>query len=46
MKGGRSATEAHMPLRRRPSEPSPTATYLFGRHLIGNEDWRQFIEGW
>jgi 5-methylcytosine-specific restriction endonuclease McrA len=45
-KGGRSAVEAHMPLRRRPDEPSPSATYLFGRHLQENEDWREFIEGW
>ncbi len=46
LKGGRNAVEAHMPLRRRPTEPSPTASYLFGRHLAGNEDWKQFIEGW
>ena len=45
-KGGRSSAEAHMPLRRRPAEPSPTAYYLFGRHLQDNEDWREFIEGW
>ena len=45
-KGGRTAVEAHMALRRRPHEPSPTAVYVFGRHLQENEDWRQFIEGW
>jgi 5-methylcytosine-specific restriction endonuclease McrA len=45
-KGGRSAAEAHMALRQRPTEPSPTASYLFSRHLQENEDWRQFIEGW
>jgi 5-methylcytosine-specific restriction endonuclease McrA len=45
-KGGRNVAEAHMALRRRPTEPFPTASYLFSRHLQENEDWRQFIEGW
>jgi 5-methylcytosine-specific restriction endonuclease McrA len=45
-KGGRSAAEANMNLRRRPSEPAATANYLFGRHLGENADWRKYIEGW
>jgi 5-methylcytosine-specific restriction endonuclease McrA len=45
-KGGRSAHEANMALRRRPMEPAPTANYLFGRHLSENADWAKYIDGW
>ncbi len=45
-KGGRTASEAHMILRRRPTEPSATATYLFGRHLKENAEWVKYIQGW
>jgi 5-methylcytosine-specific restriction endonuclease McrA len=45
-KGGRSAIEAHMPLRRNPAEPAATAAYLFGRHLADNADWAKYIDGW
>lgn len=45
-KGGRTHTEAGMALRHRPAEPSPTADYLFGRHLADNADWKKYIEGW
>lgn len=45
-KGGRLAGEADMALRRRPSEPAPTVSYLFGRHLAENEEWRKYLEGW
>lgn len=45
-KGGRTASEARMLLRHRPAEPSPTAAYVFGRHLQDNEEWREFIQGW
>ena len=45
-KGGRMLTEANMPLRHAPMEPSPTAIYLFGRHLTENAGWVQYLEGW
>ncbi len=45
-KGGRTLNEARMRLLRHPFEPSPTASYLFGRHLQTNRHWRRFIEGW
>jgi 5-methylcytosine-specific restriction endonuclease McrA len=45
-KGGKSPAEANMSLRRQPYEPKATAAYRFGRHLNGNEEWLQFIEGW
>jgi 5-methylcytosine-specific restriction endonuclease McrA len=45
-KGGRTAGEANMHLRRGPAEPAATANYLFGRHLAENADWRKYIEGW
>jgi 5-methylcytosine-specific restriction endonuclease McrA len=45
-KGGRTAAEAGMPLRHRPAEPQPTASYLFERHLSQNEDWKKYLDGW
>ena len=45
-KGGRSAGEANMHLRRNPAEPAATAAYLFGRHLGDNADWAKYIDGW
>ncbi|MCC7359347.1 MAG: HNH endonuclease [Anaerolineales bacterium] len=45
-KGGRSAIEANMHLRRNPAEPAATAAYLFGRHLSDNADWAKYIDGW
>jgi 5-methylcytosine-specific restriction endonuclease McrA len=45
-KGGKSPKEANMALRRQPFEPKATATYRFGRHLLHNQEWLQFVEGW
>ncbi len=45
-KGGRKLEEAHMALLHLPKEPPANATYLFGRHLDGNQEWQQFISGW
>lgn len=45
-KGGRTLQEARMSLRQPPYEPSPTAVYLFGNHLLDNDDWRPYLEGW
>jgi 5-methylcytosine-specific restriction endonuclease McrA len=45
-KGGRSAAEAHMTLRRNPGEPPASATYIFGRHLKDNAEWERYVSGW
>jgi 5-methylcytosine-specific restriction endonuclease McrA len=45
-KGGRKLEEAHMALLHLPKEPPASASYLFGRHLENNDEWRQFISGW
>jgi len=45
-KGGRTLEEAHMRLLRAPSEPHPTAVYLYSNHLESNQNWQQFLEGW
>jgi 5-methylcytosine-specific restriction endonuclease McrA len=45
-KGGRSAAEAQMTLKRKPNEPAASAAYLFGRHLKENVEWERYIQGW
>ena len=45
-KGGRTSTQANMPLLKRPFTPRPTAEYLFGRYLGNNQEWVPFIKGW
>lgn len=45
-KGGRTPWEAEMSLLREPREPYASASYLFGRYLSGNSEWRQFLVGW
>ncbi len=45
-KGGRTHTEAGMPLKRRPSEPAATAEYLFDRYLDDFADWSKYVSGW
>lgn len=45
-KGGKGLEEANMHLHRQPYEPSPSASYRFGRHLENRQEWAAFIEGW
>ena len=45
-KGGRTALQANMKLRRKPKAPKATATYIFGRYLKVNEEWLPFVDGW
>ena len=45
-KGGRTADQAHMRLLHLPKEPPASAMYLFSRHLVENEEWLPFIQGW
>jgi 5-methylcytosine-specific restriction endonuclease McrA len=45
-KGGRTPTEAGLPLRRKPGEPSATAQYLFERYIHDNGVWAKYVDGW
>ena len=45
-KGGRRLEEAHMILMHLPTEPPANAYYIFGRHLIENNEWEPYIQGW
>ncbi len=45
-KGGRRLEEAHMSLLHTPYEPPASAAYIFGHHLVENDEWAQFITGW
>ena len=47
-KGGKTLHEAHMLLRCRPTEPQPTAEYLYGRqaHNAERVEWHKYLEGW
>jgi 5-methylcytosine-specific restriction endonuclease McrA len=45
-KGGKTPEEVGMHLLRIPKEPSVSAVYIFGHHLIENQDWEQFLTGW
>jgi 5-methylcytosine-specific restriction endonuclease McrA len=45
-KGGRTLQETHMTLRHRPTEPQPTAHYLYSRHLRDYVEWGKYLEGW
>jgi 5-methylcytosine-specific restriction endonuclease McrA len=45
-KGGRTLQEARMTLLRQPTEPRPTAMYLYGTYVPENEEWEQFLTGW
>ena len=45
-KGGRTPTESGMKLLHQPSEPRPTAEYLFGRYQTDDGVWHKYTEGW
>jgi len=45
-KGGRTLEQAQMRLLHHPAEPPTSAQYLFSRHIIENQEWIPFIEGW
>jgi 5-methylcytosine-specific restriction endonuclease McrA len=45
-KGGRPLPETGMSLLRPPQSPPSAATYVFARHLKGNEEWVDFLNGW
>jgi 5-methylcytosine-specific restriction endonuclease McrA len=45
-KGGRTLEQAQMRLLRLPGEPPSSARYIFSRHLLHNDEWMPFIEGW
>lgn len=45
-KGGQTAKEAGMPLRRQPRKPPATYEYLFRGYLKQMPEWAKFIKGW
>jgi 5-methylcytosine-specific restriction endonuclease McrA len=45
-KGGRTLEQSGMHLLHMPKEPPASAYYVFGRHLIENQDWEPFLIGW
>ncbi|KAA3648110.1 MAG: HNH endonuclease [Chloroflexi bacterium] len=45
-KGGRTAEQANMRLKRRPKAPTASANYIFGRYLKRNEGWFSYVDGW
>jgi 5-methylcytosine-specific restriction endonuclease McrA len=45
-KGGRTALQAGMKLLNKPIEPTSSATYIYGRYTIINEEWEPFLSGW
>ncbi|HEY3312105.1 MAG TPA: HNH endonuclease [Anaerolineales bacterium] len=45
-KGGRKLEESRVRLLTIPHEPHPSARYLFGQHLMDNQEWEPFISGW
>jgi len=45
-KGGRTVEQAQMRLLHSPKEPAASVYYMFSRHLVDNQAWLPFIEGW
>jgi len=45
-KGGRTVAQAGLRLLKKPTIPSSSAHYTFGRHVGGNTEWIPFLEGW
>jgi 5-methylcytosine-specific restriction endonuclease McrA len=46
LKGGRKLSESGMTLLKQPLPPPSSAVYLFARHLKGNEEWFDYLNGW
>lgn len=45
-KGGRTLDQAKMNLMRTPQKPPASARYIYARHIIENQEWLPFVEGW
>lgn len=45
-KGGRTLSESGMALLRPPQPPPANAAYIFARHIKGNEEWLNYLNGW
>ena len=45
-KGGRTLEEAGMRLLHPVKVPPVTAAYIFGHHLIENQEWEPFLQNW
>ncbi len=46
LKGGLTPEQSGMYPRKPPKHPPNTATYLFGKHLNDNHEWKDFLIGW
>lgn len=45
-KGGHTPAEVGMSLLRQPTEPKPTAEYVFSRYTDNLDEWSDYLEGW
>jgi 5-methylcytosine-specific restriction endonuclease McrA len=45
-KGGQTLQQSGLTLRKKPSKPPGSASYLFRKYLNRYRDWEPFIEGW
>lgn len=45
-KGGRTLQDAHMKLLKLPKNPPRSAMYFYGKHLLENSEWADFLVGW
>ena len=45
-KGGLNLEHTNMRLRRKPVEPTASASYRFGTYLSNHQEWQPFIHGW
>jgi 5-methylcytosine-specific restriction endonuclease McrA len=46
LKGGMTPQQSGMYPLKQPKHPPSTATYLFGKHLHQNQEWKDFLLGW
>ncbi len=46
LKGGMTPEQSGMYPQKKPKRPPNTATYLFGKHLRQNREWKDFLVGW
>lgn len=45
-KGGRTLKDATMKLLKTPQKPPSSAMYYYGKHLVENTEWSDFLAGW
>lgn len=45
-KGGHRLQDVNMMLLHKPQEPSSSASYVYGKHLVLYSEWKPWLEGW